>query len=196
MSLKGTWCSGITPAQHAGGPGFNPQRVHVLEAVTSKTCAGLKPRMWQQGGSAWQDASAGNRTRVTSMATMYSTTRPLMQDTSVLRNISIGIAQPSADLTGRPPQLFLRPTAGHKLGAPTNARGRQAGVGRACPRGGGGARTGEEGDLQRWPRGYTLVVRAELPTQKGKGHGPGARPQDERTAGDTSSQGPAGIPVA
>ena len=24
----GTWCSGITPAQHAGGPGFNPQRVH------------------------------------------------------------------------------------------------------------------------------------------------------------------------
>ena len=25
---KGTWCSGITPAQHAGGPGFNPQRVH------------------------------------------------------------------------------------------------------------------------------------------------------------------------
>ena len=26
--FKGTWCSGITPAQHAGGPGFNPQRVH------------------------------------------------------------------------------------------------------------------------------------------------------------------------
>ena len=24
---RGTWCSGITPAQHAGGPGFNPQRV-------------------------------------------------------------------------------------------------------------------------------------------------------------------------
>ena len=22
------WCSGITPAQHAGGPGLNPQRVH------------------------------------------------------------------------------------------------------------------------------------------------------------------------
>ena len=29
MSFKGTWCSGITPAQHAGGPGFNPQRVHL-----------------------------------------------------------------------------------------------------------------------------------------------------------------------
>ena len=25
----GTWCSGITPAQHAGGPGFNPQCVHL-----------------------------------------------------------------------------------------------------------------------------------------------------------------------
>ena len=25
----GTWCSGITPAQHAGGPGFNPQCVHI-----------------------------------------------------------------------------------------------------------------------------------------------------------------------
>ena len=25
---EGTWCSGITPAQHAGGPGFNPQRAH------------------------------------------------------------------------------------------------------------------------------------------------------------------------
>ena len=25
---QGTWCSGITPAQHAGGPGFTPQCVH------------------------------------------------------------------------------------------------------------------------------------------------------------------------
>ena len=25
---RGTWCSGITPAQHAGGPGFNPRCVH------------------------------------------------------------------------------------------------------------------------------------------------------------------------
>ena len=25
---QGTWCSGITPVQHAGGPGFNPQCVH------------------------------------------------------------------------------------------------------------------------------------------------------------------------
>ena len=30
--LSGTWCSGITPAQHAGGPGFNPQRVHACAA--------------------------------------------------------------------------------------------------------------------------------------------------------------------
>ena len=27
--LKGSWCSGITPCQHAGGPGFKPQRVHI-----------------------------------------------------------------------------------------------------------------------------------------------------------------------
>ena len=28
--FKGTWCSGITPVQHAGGPGFNPQCVHLF----------------------------------------------------------------------------------------------------------------------------------------------------------------------
>ena len=27
--LRGSWCSGITPAQHARGPGFNPRPVHV-----------------------------------------------------------------------------------------------------------------------------------------------------------------------
>ena len=27
--VSGTWCSGITPAQHAGGPGLNPQCVHL-----------------------------------------------------------------------------------------------------------------------------------------------------------------------
>ena len=26
--IKGAWCSGITSASHAEGPGFNPQRVH------------------------------------------------------------------------------------------------------------------------------------------------------------------------
>ena len=29
----GTWCSGITPALHVGGPGFNPQCVHDLRRV-------------------------------------------------------------------------------------------------------------------------------------------------------------------
>ena len=29
--LKGTWCSGITSALHAEGPGLNPQCVHVQE---------------------------------------------------------------------------------------------------------------------------------------------------------------------
>ncbi len=33
----GTWCSGITPAQHAGGPGLNPQCVH-------HSRAGVRPR--------------------------------------------------------------------------------------------------------------------------------------------------------
>ena len=26
--VRGTWCSGITSASHAEGPGFNPQCVH------------------------------------------------------------------------------------------------------------------------------------------------------------------------
>ena len=30
--LLGTWCKGITPAQHAGGAGFNPQCVHFISA--------------------------------------------------------------------------------------------------------------------------------------------------------------------
>ena len=35
QSLTGTWCSGITSAPHAEGPGFNPQCVHFLcEAIT------------------------------------------------------------------------------------------------------------------------------------------------------------------
>ena len=74
--LKGTWCSGITPAQHAGGPGFNPQRVHeCLPDSISQHGARLVP-----AGNVWfrKNASAGNRTRVTSMATMHSATRPLM----------------------------------------------------------------------------------------------------------------------
>ena len=33
---RGTWCSGITPAQHAGGSGLNPQCVHIIRhRVTS-----------------------------------------------------------------------------------------------------------------------------------------------------------------
>ena len=47
---KGTRCNGITPAQHAGGPGPNPQRVH---------------------------ASAGDRARFSSLAMTCSSNRPL-----------------------------------------------------------------------------------------------------------------------
>ena len=38
---SGTWCSGITTAQHAGGPGFNPQCVHASDApatAVSSSC--------------------------------------------------------------------------------------------------------------------------------------------------------------
>ena len=31
--LKGTWCSGITSASHAEGPGLNPQCVHSIASV-------------------------------------------------------------------------------------------------------------------------------------------------------------------
>ena len=33
--LSGTWCSGITSASHAEGPGFNPQCVHLATAPRS-----------------------------------------------------------------------------------------------------------------------------------------------------------------
>ena len=38
--VKGTWCSGITPAQHAGGAGFNPQRVNFRLCLTSNWTEG------------------------------------------------------------------------------------------------------------------------------------------------------------
>ena len=33
-SVLGLWCSGITSALHAEGPGFNPRRVHVFSLIT------------------------------------------------------------------------------------------------------------------------------------------------------------------
>ena len=42
LKYVGTWCSGITPAQHAGGPGFNPQCVHLQMTwrVSVANCGG------------------------------------------------------------------------------------------------------------------------------------------------------------
>ena len=37
QSLKGTWCSGITSAPHAEGPGFKSQCVHLLHMSKSKS---------------------------------------------------------------------------------------------------------------------------------------------------------------
>ena len=36
LGLKGTWCSGITSAPHAEGPGFKSQCVHLLHMFKSK----------------------------------------------------------------------------------------------------------------------------------------------------------------
>ena len=38
LKYVGTWCSGITSAQHAGGPGFNPQCVHWSIAMALTSC--------------------------------------------------------------------------------------------------------------------------------------------------------------
>ena len=38
QSLKGTWCSGITSAPHAEGPGFKSQCVHVHNIVRAHMC--------------------------------------------------------------------------------------------------------------------------------------------------------------
>ena len=51
--LKGTWCSGITPAQHAGGPGFNPQRVHgclpdSISQQSTRPVSGSAVRFWKE----------------------------------------------------------------------------------------------------------------------------------------------------
>merc|ERR1712016_343261 len=51
--LKGTWCSGITPAQHAGGPGFNPQRVHgclsdSISQQSARLASGGSARFWKE----------------------------------------------------------------------------------------------------------------------------------------------------
>ena len=34
----GTWCSGTTPAQHAGGPGLNPLCAHMFAGI-ARNCA-------------------------------------------------------------------------------------------------------------------------------------------------------------
>ena len=38
LRFEGTWCSGITPAQHAGGSGFSPQCVHYGGGALPSQC--------------------------------------------------------------------------------------------------------------------------------------------------------------
>ena len=46
----GTWCSGITPAQHAGGPGFNPQCVQFAAKLALTVPALLRFATWRGEG--------------------------------------------------------------------------------------------------------------------------------------------------
>ena len=57
----GSWCSGITSASHAEGPGFKSQWVHFCRKVGEVEFAE-------------KSAHAGNRTRGTSMGSLYVTT--------------------------------------------------------------------------------------------------------------------------
>ena len=41
--VEGTWCSGITSAPHAEGPGFNPQCVHCESCIQTKWYQFVKP---------------------------------------------------------------------------------------------------------------------------------------------------------
>ncbi len=73
---KGTWCSGITPAQHAGGPGFNPQCVHHCHLAPAHPLHNTAPRQMQI-------APAGSRTRVTSMGGLYDAVTLLVLQQSI-----------------------------------------------------------------------------------------------------------------
>ena len=48
-----TWCSGMTPAQHAGGPGLSPQRVHfeIYQPFTNHVAMRLPASMSARVGS-------------------------------------------------------------------------------------------------------------------------------------------------
>ena len=52
--IKGTWCSGITSASHAEGPGFKSQCVHLCRARGP----GARPRVCPSG---WQDEAVPPR---------------------------------------------------------------------------------------------------------------------------------------
>ena len=56
--LRGSWCSGITPAQHARGVGFNPWPVHAHVRLRLSPPFGFAVRLAKGGCS----AAAGCRT--------------------------------------------------------------------------------------------------------------------------------------
>ena len=67
----GTWCSGITPAQHAGGPGFSPQCVHWY--VHPCYCAPRLIANWMIDQAAWGYMLAAIEIELSkSMARLYA----------------------------------------------------------------------------------------------------------------------------
>ena len=84
---EGTWCSGITPAQHAGSPGFNPRCVHFSGACLCPFWLELAPQQLPSTRHGTKNAPAGNQTGVASMAQMHSTTGRLMLLHPALRQL-------------------------------------------------------------------------------------------------------------
>ena len=59
--LKGTWCSGITPAQHARGPGFNPERAPFEPLyLTIRLQPHLAPRCLNKQACCWPTRCEGS----------------------------------------------------------------------------------------------------------------------------------------
>ena len=57
--FRGTWCSGITSAPHAEGPGLNPQCVHAHRCMLWQQLGKLVAAAWQRPPVLGQDRPKG-----------------------------------------------------------------------------------------------------------------------------------------
>ena len=65
LQLKGTWCNGTTPAEHAGSPGFNPRCARFLRPSYKKSSTSFGRRLRNGArASALGDRCAGERVKV------------------------------------------------------------------------------------------------------------------------------------